>query len=485
MTLAALLLPSIPALPLVGAGAVRAARQPGAVRRVAAATAAATFLLAATLGVMPALDPGAGLAAAIPLPWGGHAFAVDGASRVLVPVYALLTLIVTLVAPRPTGPAAIAILLTESAVLTAFTTGDLAILAAAWTASGLPLLLSMRGRIRRRAWLLAAVALVGTGLMVGAAATSLALAAARQGVAAPWALPSAGVPSGGAAPFALLMVAVMLREGMIPFQSWLPATFGRGPLPLTVLVVGAHLGAYVVVRAGIPLAPPSTGAAIPRLTDLALATALYASFVGLAQTRPRRLLALLAIGQGAFLIAGLGRADPGATDALPYWVAAALASVGMVLTYAQLEARLGELPLDRFHGAAARTPRLAALFALHGLALAGLPGTLGFVGEHLLVHGALGADPGRGALLIAAAGLNALHVLRLFARLFLGAGARDLPRVADLRGREGAALGLSVVVLVALGLLPRPLLSGHAEPPPRAETTVPHPSPPPPAAAQR
>lgn len=100
-------------------------------------------------------------------------------------------------------------------------------------------------------------------------------------------------------------------------------------------------------------------------------------------------------------------------------------------------------------------PRLAVFFAVCGLALVGLPGTLGFAAEDLLFHGALESHPLLGLALPVATALNAITILRLFARLFLGRPVTAVADVPDARPRERWALSLCVVLLVLGGLFPQ------------------------------
>jgi NADH-quinone oxidoreductase subunit M len=97
-------------------------------------------------------------------------------------------------------------------------------------------------------------------------------------------------------------------------------------------------------------------------------------------------------------------------------------------------------------------PLLAASFLLFGLACAGFPGTLGFVGQEMLVDGAVRSFPALGFLTIVAAALTGLAVLRMYFSLFCGrpgAGAE-----LSLRWREAVVFAGVAAALVVSGLLP-------------------------------
>lgn len=258
------------------------------------------------------------------------------------------------------------------------------------------------------------------------------------------------------AAFAFLMGAVILRKGLFPAHSWVVTAFERGPLlPLTLLVNG-HLGAFLVARIVLPLLPDEAHDAWPVFSTLSLLTAIYVALVGLVERKPRRLFALVAISQSAFLLAGLESFNPiGVAGALVLWQVVAVSMTMLASVYVGLEARLGPgIEKVGYLGLAVGAPRLAVFFAIGGLALVGLPLTLGFPAEDLLLQGTLATNPYLGVVLPVVTAINAFSVMRLFARLFLGqpvSAARDL---ADALPRERWVLVAALLFLVLGGLFP-------------------------------
>jgi len=145
------------------------------------------------------------------------------------------------------------------------------------------------------------------------------------------------------------------------------------------------------------------------------------------------------------------------------WLSAGLAFAGLARCVLVLEARRGRLDLTTYHGGYERMPLLAITFLAMGLACTGFPGTLGFVGEELLVDGAVDAFPVMGFGVVIASALTGLAVLRMYFSLFCGR-----PHVAS---HPSLRLGLTrpeawtfvalVVALVGLGLVPRPLVDSR------------------------
>ncbi|MFN0107663.1 MAG: proton-conducting transporter membrane subunit [Blastocatellia bacterium] len=258
------------------------------------------------------------------------------------------------------------------------------------------------------------------------------------------------------AAFAFLMGAVVLRKGLFPAHSWVATAFERGPLlPLTLLLNG-HLGAFLVARVVLPLLPDEAHQAWPIISALSLLTAAYVALIGLVERKPRRLFALVAISQSAFLLAGLESYSAiGIAGALVLWQVVAVSTTMLASVYAGLEARLGAaLEKDGYLGLAVGAPRLAVFFAVGGLALVGLPLTLGFPAEDLLLQGTLATNPYLGVVLPVVTAINAFSIVRLFARLFLGSPIPAANHITDALPRERWVLIAALLFLVLGGLFP-------------------------------
>jgi NADH-quinone oxidoreductase subunit M len=273
------------------------------------------------------------------------------------------------------------------------------------------------------------------------------------------------------------MLAVILYSGLAPAHLLVSRAFDNAPILLTALAMNSQLGAFLIARVAASLFPDLADDALSWLSGLALFTSLYTAFLGIAQRDPRRLLSTLMVSQSSAILAGIaGSSREGYTGALVQWIVVALASTALIAIYRSVEVRIGGHPGGhRFLGLAAQMPRLAVFFAISGLALIGLPGTLGFCGQHLLVHGMLANHSWWGVALPIAIALNAYHVFTLFTHLFLGKPVFHRSGVSDALPRERWALSAFVVLLILGGLAPNYVVSlrematdsvsrGHGEP---------------------
>jgi NADH-quinone oxidoreductase subunit M len=259
----------------------------------------------------------------------------------------------------------------------------------------------------------------------------------------------------------LIVVAALIRKGIVPFHAWLPEVFDRGRLGPAILFNAPQVGAYITVVLIVPRAAPEV---LRVIAVLALITAVYGAGLALVQTSARRALGYLFMSQSALVMAGLDCTSVSAlAGGLLVWLSAGLAFAGLARCVLVLEARRGRLDLTKYHGGYERMPLLAISFLAMGLACTGFPGTLGFVGQELLVDGAVDAFPVMGFAVVIASALTGLAIVRMYFSLFCGRS--DVLTHADLqlglRPREAWTFVALVIALIGFGLAPRPLVDSR------------------------
>ncbi len=373
--------------------------------------------------------------------------------QALMLLFSCLTFGATLLLPRrDCTPGAIGgILFLLGSTLLAYSTGNLLVLLAAWILSTVPFLWARW--LRARAW----------RPLVGLLFSSLALALAVGLISTSTGVISIdnlkGQSPGGVAAFALLLIAVVFRKGICPAHSWVADAAETGPALPTALLLNGHFGALLVAKLIVPLFP-HTDSLFPVLSYLAIVTALYVAIRALAENSPRRLLAFLALSQSAYILSGLeSRTAEGIAGAIVHWFVVAISTVALFGILRLLEVRFGKnLTASKHVGLAEHAPRLAVSFAIFGLALVGLPGTLGFCSQDLLIHGALTSHRLIGLLLPIATAMNAVSFFRLFTRLFLGKRRTGFTVMADALPRERWILAAGVLFVVSGGLFPNAIV---------------------------
>jgi NADH-quinone oxidoreductase subunit M len=259
----------------------------------------------------------------------------------------------------------------------------------------------------------------------------------------------------------LIVIAALVRKGIVPFHAWVPEVFDHGRLGPAILYSAPQVGAYMTVVLIVPRASPDM---LRMIAILALGTAVYGAALALVQTSARRACGYLFMSQSALVMAGLDCTSVSAlAGGLLVWLSAGLAFAGLARSVLVLEARRGRLDLTTYHGGYERMSLLAISFLTMGLACTGFPGTLGFVGQELLVNGAVDAFPVMGFAVVIASALTGLAVLRMYFSLFCGR--------SDPRAHSGLRLGLTrreawtfvalVIALVGFGVMPRPLVDSR------------------------
>jgi NADH-quinone oxidoreductase subunit M len=258
-----------------------------------------------------------------------------------------------------------------------------------------------------------------------------------------------------------IVIAALIRKGIVPFHAWVPEVFDHGRLGPAILFSAPQLGAYMTAVLIVPRASPET---LRLIAILALGTAVYGAALALVQTSARRACGYLFMSQSALVMAGLDCTSENAlAGALLVWLSAGLAFAGLARCVLVLEARRGRLDLSTNHGGYERMPLLAISFLAMGLACTGFPGTLGFVGQELLVDGAVDVFPVMGFAIVVASALTGLAVMRMYFSLFCG---RPTPPAAPglrlgLTRREAWTFVALAIALVGFGIAPRPLVDSR------------------------
>jgi NADH-quinone oxidoreductase subunit M len=380
-------------------------------------------------------------------------FDADGLDAVPMAFYAALTAIFVTLAPKrdASGKALAGMLIVSAATQIAYAGTNLAVLVAGWWLTSVPFVLGMFGKHPGQKY--------ANGILI----TSCAALTAAIFVLHTTQLEDLSHTTMLA--FGLIIFAVILRKGVFPLHGWMVSAFEHGPLLPTALLFNGHLGALLIARSEAIALPQTAKHALDILGLVALATALITSVRGLVEKKPRRLLAYLCLSQASFILVGLATANAeGITGALIHWLVVSTASAGLICIVRVLEVRVSVIEDPSGHlGLATKTPRLATFFLVCGLALIGLPGTLGYCAEDLLFHGALENHPWVGLCLPVATAFNAINLMRLFSILFLGVLPKHVIDIPDALPRERWPLTACVVFLIFGGLLPSTIIGWRSE----------------------
>ncbi len=274
-------------------------------------------------------------------------------------------------------------------------------------------------------------------------------------IIAGWACRTALEDSAGALLVAggLLTAAALLRSGVAPMHCWMTDLFEKATFGTAILFVTPLTGAYAIMRLVLPIAP---NWALQSIAIVSLITAVYAAGMAVVQRESRRCFCYLFLSNASLVLVGLEMATPiGLTGALCVWLSVGIALTGFGLTIRGVEARIGRVSLDDYHGLYEQMPMLAGFFLLTGLASIGFPATIGFVGLELLVEGVVDVYPIIGSAVVVAAALNGIAIMLAYFRIFTGKRHPSPVSLRISRAERMAVLILSFLILGG-GIFPQP-----------------------------
>jgi len=258
--------------------------------------------------------------------------------------------------------------------------------------------------------------------------------------------------------FVAFLASFGVKAAVWPLHTWLPDAYGQAPLPGTIMLAAvlSKMGAYGFLRFAVPMLPQAAAAAEPLMFTLGVVAVIYISFVALAQTDMKRMIAYSSVAHMGVIIIGIFTFTvEGIEGALFQMLSHGIVIAGLFVCTGVLLSRGETLVLSRLGGLAARMPVYAALLMLFSLANMGLPGTSGFVGEILVIVGAMKVNFWVSLLGAAGMVLGAAYMLVLLRAVLFDKFTRpELGHLKDLKASEYAMLVPLAGAVLWLGIYP-------------------------------
>ena len=257
--------------------------------------------------------------------------------------------------------------------------------------------------------------------------------------------------------FLAFTLAFGVKLPLFPLHGWMPDAYTEAPAPAVVLISGvlSKAGAYGFLRFTISMLPDAAHRASPWMIALGIVAVIYAAIVALAQTDMKRLVAYSSFSHMGLILVGLFTLNAaGINGALFQMLSHGIIIAGLFLITGMLGARLGSREMAGFGGVAARMPVLATMLMLFVMANIGLPGTGAFVGELLVMIGAI--QVGFWVALLSGMGmiLGAVYMLVMYRRVMYGVAVGAVSALRDLTAREMAVLVPLAVITLWMGVHP-------------------------------
>ena len=256
----------------------------------------------------------------------------------------------------------------------------------------------------------------------------------------------------------LVVVGFAFKISSVPFHQWTPDVYEGAPSAVTAYMsVTVKLAAFAALLRVLALSFEPLG---ELLTDvlwwMAVLTMLVGNVMAVIQDNIKRLLAYSSIAHAGYLLIGFVPGTLEGYSAVVFYligyVFMNLGAFAVVVALAQGGQDCEEM--ESLAGLAQKRPGLAALMTLFMISLAGIPGTVGFMGKVLVFKSAVAA----GLVPLAIVGVllsvvSVYYYLRVPVLMYMREPGASPPR-ATLASGEALVLGVCALGVVYLGINP-------------------------------
>lgn len=273
--------------------------------------------------------------------------------------------------------------------------------------------------------------------------------------------------------FIAFFLGFAIKIPMFPVHTWLPDAHTEAPAGGSVVLAAIllKLGAYGFIRFTLPIVPDASAKYAGLMVALSLIAVVYIGLIAIVQKDMKRLIAYSSISHmgfvtlGCFAIfaiankSGLNNAGLVLEGAIVVMISHAFVSSAMFAGVGYIYERMHTRLLADFGGIVNSMPIFASFFMLFAMANAGLPGTSGFVGEFMVIIGSIKAGFWVSFWAATTLIIGAAYTLWMYKRVIFGAVANEkVAALKDISGFELSAYVLLAVMVVAMGVYPKPML---------------------------
>jgi len=260
--------------------------------------------------------------------------------------------------------------------------------------------------------------------------------------------------------FIAFLMAFAVKVPMWPVHTWLPDAHVEAPTGGSAVLAAIllKLGAYGFVRFSLPILPDASHYLAGFMITLSLIAIIYIGLVALVQTDMKKLIAYSSISHVGFVTLGFFIFNAyGMEGGLVQMISHGFVSAALFLCVGVLYDRMHSRNIADYGGVVNTMPRFAALMMLFAMANCGLPATSGFVGEFMVIMGAMKFNFWIAFLAGTTLVFGAAYTLWMYKRVIFGEVAnRHVAELTDAHARELLVLGLLAIAVLWLGLYPAP-----------------------------
>ncbi len=260
--------------------------------------------------------------------------------------------------------------------------------------------------------------------------------------------------------FFAFFAAFAVKVPMWPVHTWLPDVHVEAPTggSAVLAAIMLKLGAYGFLRFSMPIAPDASHEWAWFMIALSLIAVVYVGLVAMVQQDMKKLVAYSSVAHMGFVTLGFFIFnDLGVAGGLVQMIAHGFVSGAMFLCIGVLYDRVHSREIASYGGVVNTMPNFTAFALLFSMANCGLPATAGFVGEWMVILGAVKANFWLAFAAASALIFGAAYTLWMFKRVYLGPVANDhVKELTDINSREFLMLSLLAIAVLYMGIYPKP-----------------------------
>jgi len=260
--------------------------------------------------------------------------------------------------------------------------------------------------------------------------------------------------------FWMFFLAYAVKIPIVPFHTWQADTYRESPTQGTMLLSGIMLkmGTYSLLRWLLPIVPMGVHQWGPVAISLCVIGIVYASVIAIKQKNLKNLLAYSSLAHVGLIAAGIFALNlHGFQGSVVQMLAHGINVVGLFFCADIIFNRTNSINLDNLGGIRNLAPQFASVFMVIVLGSVALPMTNGFIGEFLLLYGVYEYNTWLSVFAGLTIILGAVYMLRMYKKVMLGNPGPRVLEFKDLYWNEMLALGILVVLIVVMGVYPKPI----------------------------
>ncbi len=261
--------------------------------------------------------------------------------------------------------------------------------------------------------------------------------------------------------FLAFTAAFAVKAPLFPLHTWSPDAYTEAPEEGSVVLAGvlAKLGTYGIIRFDLSLFPQATRTLAPLVLTLAVIGIVYGAIVACAQRDMKRLVAYSSLAQIGFIALGIVALSPqGVAGGVLLMVNHGLIVGALFILIGFIYQRRGTWQTGELRGLQKAAPVMAAVFTVAMLASIGVPGLNGFVSEFLVLSGTFLTHRWWAVVAVLGVIVAAVYLLWAYQQVFHGEPRPDDERTHDLVTVERLVVAPLVILIVFLGVYPKPVL---------------------------